>query len=446
MQENKFENQVRGIMDHLSFDPDEKVWENVGKKIDEDRKRRRPIFWIFLLTGALVAGSGYFLLINHASKSLHTVQTGLQSPAMSNSASPEINITPVPEDSENEIRQKTAALEMPDVTRGQTQKNFTKKSSSVSSNTGTSDLDVAQSAMNRNSGNSPSALLENKTEEAQQSLPEGAQPNSQGPDQEPVETEKKESREMQDHPVPPPIEKTSHPVAQQAAQQQKLPAGKLSFGIFASPGIPVIHSSYSGSSYANAPATSGGSVNNNTPPSGPEVKSGFSWSAGVFASKNLSSKISLSAGLNYHYVSTKSEISSNPSSAYSRIYYAAAAAPNFPSTTYTNQYHYVGIPLWVDFTLNKNPAMLLVWEAGFSAEWLAGTNALYYDPSSGVYYENSSKINHTLWSASTAFLVGFNKGRLQAGPQLQYGLNSMVQPPSSQNLLSWNLKISWKFR
>jgi len=49
-------------MDHLSFDPDEKVWENVGKKIDEDRKRRRPIFWIFLLTGALVAGSGYFLL------------------------------------------------------------------------------------------------------------------------------------------------------------------------------------------------------------------------------------------------------------------------------------------------------------------------------------------------------------------------------------------------
>jgi hypothetical protein len=58
MHENNFEKQVREKMDQLGFDPADTVWANVDKEINRERKRRSPVFWIFFLTGIMIAGGG----------------------------------------------------------------------------------------------------------------------------------------------------------------------------------------------------------------------------------------------------------------------------------------------------------------------------------------------------------------------------------------------------
>src|SRR5450755_210622 len=65
MHEDKFENEVQKIMDQLSFDPADTVWSNVAKGIGKDKKRRGPLFWIFLIAGPIIIGGGYFFITNN---------------------------------------------------------------------------------------------------------------------------------------------------------------------------------------------------------------------------------------------------------------------------------------------------------------------------------------------------------------------------------------------
>ena len=59
MQENEFEDRVQKIMDELSFDPHDAVWSGVAKEIEKDKKRRKPLFWIFLIGAPVIIGAGY---------------------------------------------------------------------------------------------------------------------------------------------------------------------------------------------------------------------------------------------------------------------------------------------------------------------------------------------------------------------------------------------------
>ena len=64
MHENKFEKQVQEKMDQLGFDPSEAVWTEVDRVINSEKKRRRPIFWIFFLSGLVLAGGTTYMLLN----------------------------------------------------------------------------------------------------------------------------------------------------------------------------------------------------------------------------------------------------------------------------------------------------------------------------------------------------------------------------------------------
>ncbi len=60
MHENNFEKQVREKMDQLGFDPADSVWERVDKEINKEKKRRRPLFWLFFFSGLALAGGAYY--------------------------------------------------------------------------------------------------------------------------------------------------------------------------------------------------------------------------------------------------------------------------------------------------------------------------------------------------------------------------------------------------
>jgi hypothetical protein len=127
--------------------------------------------------------------------------------------------------------------------------------------------------------------------------------------------------------------------------------------------------------------------------------------------------------------------------------YATGVTANSASHSYTNQYHYLELPVLVDFTLNKSKKLPVIWEAGFSFAYLLNTNALYFYPSTEAYYKNIQFFNRTQWNASTALMFGFDMhhGQMLLGPQVQYGLSDILKSSTinPQHFISFGLKISF---
>src|ERR1700759_4245463 len=64
MREEEFEKQVRKKMDQLGFTPSESVWTGVDREINQEKKRRLPLFWLFFVSGLLLAGGSYYFISN----------------------------------------------------------------------------------------------------------------------------------------------------------------------------------------------------------------------------------------------------------------------------------------------------------------------------------------------------------------------------------------------
>ena len=103
------------------------------------------------------------------------------------------------------------------------------------------------------------------------------------------------------------------------------------------------------------------------------------------------------------------------------------------------------IPGSVQWQLTHNRQLPVFWEGGFSLSYLMGSNALYYNDKAGVYYKDGSVTNKFQFNLSTALLVGipFKGVNLQVGPQIQYGLTSLLNTQNSgQHLFYGGLKIA----
>ena len=120
----------------------------------------------------------------------------------------------------------------------------------------------------------------------------------------------------------------------------------------------------------------------------------------------------------------------------------------FPRTPWElDEFHFLELPVLVDFTLNKNKKTPLIWEAGFSFAYLLSSDYLYFDPYAKVYYKNDGVLNKDQWNLSTALMIGWNinQGRFLLGPQVQYGISGLLNSSQaySQYLYSFGLKFSF---
>jgi hypothetical protein len=101
----------------------------------------------------------------------------------------------------------------------------------------------------------------------------------------------------------------------------------------------------------------------------------------------------------------------------------------------------------LSFQLNKSRKNPVNWEAGISLEWLVSSNALHYDPYTNVYFQNNQLFGKIQWDAATAILIGFpvHDHSIQVGPQIQYGLTSLLKDNSSHpgHLIYFGLKCSF---
>ncbi len=487
MHENEFEKQMQEKMKELQFSPSDAVWENVDQEINKKEKRRRPLFWLFLFFGLMVLGGGYYFITNNKSNTI---------------ISDNRSSKPIDEKRESSEKNKN--------TPGTEGDNGTEN---IADNKHSNELaaDKQKSEANKNHKAEIDKLPEFKAEDAANDNNKISSTSKAGKEKlasgKQMNVTRRE-KELTDHKIPEknrneiisdnhkigndvlqkdertdtsdadsvkpatainvekkkdvvaikPVKTDSladKKIAKADAKQKKSSSWKTGFVL--APGISNVHqglfkstSVYNASSFtANSPTNNAGGYYYQSS----DIKSNFSFAAGLTLNKMLSKLVMFSAGINYHYYSTKIFIgdivdsSINILSPNSGALVPGGYYRNGNSNSYINHYHFIEIPVALDFQLNKSNRFPLIWEAGLSALYLVNTNALHFDPYNGVYYKDNGEFNKMQISAASAFSIGFpvGKNQLQVGPQLQYGLSGLLKKSTgnSEHLFSAGLKIAF---
>jgi len=432
MHENNFEKQVQEKMDQLGFDPSDSVWNAVDREID--KKKKRPLFWIFLAPGLLLAGGGLYLAYQSipSGNLLTNKQAVIQGHGQL--GHPERGTEPKKESSLMIFPQE----EKPDALLKRTDGNTPKSASALNRSmqksqafpgkeesapaldrkallispgelTGEENQDKADERKNQRyvfKGNDSSVVAG--------TIAEGVR---QGPGGDSVSGLKEEKT-------------ANHPAR----------TSPWSVGFTGSAGIsninqslfqPVNMASYS---YSGGSPTSGS--NAGAMGAKADIHAGFSFALGILVNRQLSRRLSLSAGLGYQYLSTSIQTGSHVDS--TLYLYASTAIPptsvtafyaNGHSQQHTNSYQFIQLPVNLNLQLNRNHKNPVIWEAGFSVAWMFSSNSLLYDPYANVYFADKESFTKTQWDAATAVMIGFpiQNHVFQLGPQLQYGLTGLLK-------------------
>lgn len=445
MHENNFEKQVQEKMDQLGFDPSDAVWAAVDKEINKEKRRRRPFFILFFLSGLLLAGGGvYFGMIKNSAsnkiagqqqKGINENKSVLSSGKIQKSDSLEtgLNVKTV-----NVNDQKTA-------------KNLKQKQNSEAL--------LTKSGIRNSIPDNPKDINEAENDKPEKNpivVKDGK--NIIGEKNETMGKTDAENKTAKD----------SVSALKTASVEKKIVKQSLwKIGLTGGAGISNTNQSLFTQGSVTGLYYSPVNVNNASVaalpvPVSSEISPGFSFSAGIFVSRYLSKRISISAGLNYHYYSTHINTGNSIDSSiivYNPAYYYPGTNPvpgayaingyyrNGSSHSYTNHYHFIELPVTADFQLNKSIKLPVYWEAGLSVSYLISSNALNFDPNGNLYYQNALLFNKVQFNGATAILIGFpiNKNLLQLGPQLQYGLSGLLKSGSGnpQHLIYTGLKISF---
>lgn len=191
-------------------------------------------------------------------------------------------------------------------------------------------------------------------------------------------------------------------------------------------------------------------------------KRGFSFGLGIFLKKQFTKRISLSAGIDYHLYNVKSAVGSRVNQQVSFYdsylqnstsvdgYFTIGDSSNYTFTNsenYSNNYHFVQLPVNFGYQINKNQEKPILISAGITPGYLLGTNALYANPSARVLYIDKEKFYHFQLSAQSSFLfpvAASHKFNLSAGPMIQYGLINATKAVTgnSQHLVFAGIKVN----
>jgi hypothetical protein len=207
------------------------------------------------------------------------------------------------------------------------------------------------------------------------------------------------------------------------------------------------------------------------------IQPDLSFSVGLFVQRDLSSRLKISLGVQYTYMSVNTQVGQkvdapleiNTDTSSSKIVQGYYKLPGYvPVTssqgingisagyqgqTYISEKHryrfqYIEIPLMVSWQINKGrrlpPVML---EGGVSISRLLSVDALHFEGKKGVYYEDKSLFNKTQFNFVAGLSVGLlqkSKHPLWIGPNLRYALNGLVNKDVSAGQYMWSAGIRVK--
>lgn len=177
------------------------------------------------------------------------------------------------------------------------------------------------------------------------------------------------------------------------------------------------------------------------------ITMGPAFSVGGFVQRTLSNRLSLAAGLQYSYLSSRMVVGNKVNS--NRTVNRAPSTSQLVSSyyngnysqEYTNKYHFIELPITLHAQLNKGKRLPIVWDAGFSVSKLLTTTALHYDGLGGVYYEDNTLFNKLQWAVSTGFNVGLfpqSKHPVMIGPMIRYSISDLLKKDYAIGQYLWS--------
>ena len=481
MQENNFEKGVRQKMDELSFEPSAPVWQKVELQIQQKRRRRRLVFLLLplLLTSGIIT---WYFTIDTGNKKVAAVaqENKMESTHLSSEkakSKTEENIATLKTESsissktqkENETflaaqQKKRMSIQKQKETFVAATKNKIKKGVSTKPEEETdffeSDLHalILQNEIDKKEGKKPESeavtnpFQKKKENEWQKkladlTLAENEKSRSRTTDDSAQKTEVAIKSEVADSATFTPIKKSK---GKSDVWQWSLNARVGVSGLGSN--VVDLFNHESRADFSAAPSTG------NNGPQQPRIanvmKNNLAFSIGGSVRRRMSSSAFISLGLQYSYYSSQSKVGTNVN-ADTTVFYNGRpeSLSNYYTNTgnasnYINRYHYVEVPLAIDYTLFKKLPLQL--QHGISVGYLLGTNALVQNPTSGIYFRSenwSRKTSFNLFTSLDYRLINKPSFSLLAGPQLQWALTPVQQAgaPKKQHLFFAGLHTQLRF-
>ncbi|HVK97033.1 MAG TPA: hypothetical protein VM368_04405 [Flavisolibacter sp.] len=452
--QGEFEKQVQGKLDELKLTPTEPVWEHIESAIRKKRNRRRLFIWLPLLF--ITTGGGMWLFIDKEQSDNSTAKhpnSNTITTTESASNKKKLNTTEATDHSENtessapEISQRKSS-----VTTGNNNKapekeiiyatTITKKNENQIRSAGRESVKTVVPTQSEdiqlNTANTPKSKSVISKGIAIDSIKKQQTASSQ-----PLLVQANETILFPNQPATDSISET------QVVAIKK--SSRWILGVQTSIGISGIGNGFPSllkSMDANFSLPQSGGTGTSAPFYAPsEIKKGLSLSFGASVKKEWSKKVSLTTGLQYNYYSTSIKVGSivrndtviqnNQNQIRIASYYR-----NAPSglQDHTNQYHFISIPVGVDFKLLRQAP--LKFHLGLALQQLVHTNALHYEPSMQIYYPDKNAFTKTQLFSNIALNYSFPAGEkiFSVGPEMQYGLSRLIKEGNNAHLFAFGIK------
>lgn len=184
-----------------------------------------------------------------------------------------------------------------------------------------------------------------------------------------------------------------------------------------------------------------------------EVKPGIGYSVGLNTRYEITSMVSVTAGVHYTQLSTTMKTGDEMTRTITiendfgqkrdiEHYYDGGY-----TNDYTNRYHFVELPLLLYVQLNRGKKVPLYINGGVSVSSLVNTNAMHYDASKNIYYEDKEFFNKTFLNfqgGASAHFFAAKRFSLLVGPQVSYGTTELLKSQFNNGSSKHSLFIGLK--
>lgn len=166
-----------------------------------------------------------------------------------------------------------------------------------------------------------------------------------------------------------------------------------------------------------------------------KIKASTGFVLGVFAQKNISTKINFLVGLNYKMVSSIMTVGNRVNDALmfntvnNSLDRRAFFYQSGYSNSYKNNFHFIELPLSVHIKLGKQNKVPIYLNTGVSVAQLISTSALQFNKLTGEYYSDNDLLNKTNFNLSAGLLFSLfrrAKNPILIGPDINFSVNKMA--------------------
>lgn len=459
MPDNPFEHEAKQKLDELNFTPSDAVWQKVEAQIKKDKNRRRLLIWLPLFCVLMGAGCWYF--ISGKSNPLPAKEV-IAIPHQDKNKADSFSIQRTPLNAEasaavekNNTRQGAGENHAAGAVPKENKKTYKKpkRTPGTGIRFSTQPVEKTYSAGIRGQRQTPDTYFRNAENTPAITPMNSASRNTENNTKD--STSHNADNNKTDHPSANPAAggkpdsadrqrptdfSSAHRDSLNRIARNKTASGrksKIEWGITAGPGFSSVSEKFIQDSYlAPAPVNLSSGINWSGLPS---AKQSFAYFAGLMVKKPLNNTMSIFTGIRYTYSAIKisrgnpvnlpmTVYGANNYSSNIADYYSAAAPGHF---NYTSHYHFLEIPLGIEKQFGQKSRFSA--NAGISFARLLATNALQFDPQYGIYYKDDSYFNKTQWNILGSIqysLLEKKKYTLRIGPQVQYGLTSLLNKKS----------------